>query len=63
MELQSSESPHVTTVKSVGFPPGEYSKVATVPSNGSTNQSAFGFEEMLSTFLLSMFEARGVFAP
>src|SRR5712672_3886957 len=35
--------------------------LATVPSNGSTNQSVFGFEEMVSTFLLSMFEARGAF--
>src|SRR5712672_2431492 len=35
--------------------------LATVPSKGSTNQSVFGFEEMVSMFLLSMFEARGAF--
>src|SRR5712672_3402052 len=35
--------------------------LATVPSKGSTNQSVFGFEEMVSTFLLSMFHARGAF--
>src|SRR5713101_1340008 len=34
---------------------------ATVPSNGSTNQSVFRFEEMVSTFLLSKFQERGVF--
>jgi hypothetical protein len=35
--------------------------LATVPSNGSTNQSDFGFEEMVRTFLLCMFQERGVF--
>src|SRR5882757_3142690 len=35
--------------------------LATVLSKGSTNQSVFGFEEMVSTFLLSMFQVRGAF--
>src|SRR5712692_3874124 len=34
---------------------------ATVASNGSTNQSVIRFEEMVSTFLLSRFQERGVF--
>jgi hypothetical protein len=34
---------------------------ATVPSKGSTNQSDFAFDEMVSTFLSSMCQSPGLF--